>query len=329
LPPPSGEPELNLYGSRAAIDTGVQNLFSTNLVDVPGVRRLTELDSQQDITINEVIGFRFTQPFSASDKISSSFSGGLDFKSYFLSDSRTNSFQDIEITYDENGNPITHTASSAIPSGSRRQIRYLPLSLAYNLSWRMPRLTVIPGLGLSANLWYSGSRSNLHAIASSTNSTGAWVTLAPSLAADFVVYTNWVLSLRMNGQWATEPLISNEQFGGGGVGSVRGYHEGEVFGDTGWRVSLEQQTPPYIIGLIAGHIPLTVRGSIYSDYAETYLLEPQGRKAGVALWGAGLGGIISTGSFWEARLLFSMPLLDAGTTRAYQPLFNFSLTGQF
>src|SRR5206468_2113074 len=153
-------------------------------------------------------------------------------------------------------------------------------------------------------LWYSGSRSNFASIASSTNNpSGHWVTLTPSLAADFVVYTNWVLSARLNGQWASEPLISNEQFGGGGVSSVRGYHEGEVFGDTGWRASLEQQTPPVLVGMLAQHIPVTLRGSIYTDYAETYLLEPQGRAGATTLWGTGLGGVMSVGAFWDARLL--------------------------
>jgi hemolysin activation/secretion protein len=329
LPPPSGQPELNFYASRAVIDTGVQNLFSTNLVDVPGVRQLREEDFQQDLTINEVLGFRFNQPIIPSASVMSSFSAGLDFKRYVTSDHKTNSFEDIEITYDENGNPITHSATDAIASNKRRHLEYLPFVLAYNLTWRTPRLTLSPGLGLSANFWHSGSRSNFQGVAGSTNSSGHWVTLTPSLSADFMVYTNWVLSARLNGQWANEALISNEQFGGGGVSSVRGYHEGEVFGDTGWHASIEQQTPPVLVGMLAQRIPVTIRGSIYTDYAETYLLDPQGRPAGTALWGTGLGGVMSIGSFWDARLLFSMPLKSAGTTRAYQPLFNFSLTGQF
>ena len=329
LPPPSGLPEINFYASRAVIDTGVQNLFSTNLVDVPGVRRLTEQDSQQDITINEVLGFRYTQPFATSDALISSLSGGLDFKHYSLSDNKTNAFQDVEITYDENGNPITHTASSAIALASRHELSYLPLSIAYSATWRTPRVTLSPGLGVSANLWYSGTKSNLQGIATSTNASGYWVTLTPSLSVDFMVYTNWILSARLTGQWANEPLISNEQFGAGGVSSVRGYHEGEVFGDTGWHISLEQQTPPVVVGMIAQRIPLTVRGSVYMDYADTYLLEPQGRPASTALWGTGLGGVISVGSSWDARLLFSVPLLDAGSVRAYQPFFNFSLSGEF
>lgn len=329
LPPPSGQSELNIYASRAAIDTGRQTTLATNIVNVPGVRQLREQDSQQDITVNEVLGFRLTEPFTASDSIVSTLSGGLDFKHYAVSEFGTNSFVDVEITYDENGNPITHTASDVIPSNARRHVEYLPFSLAYNLTWRLPRLTLSPGLGLSANLWYSGSRSNLEAIAATTNSVGHWVAVTPSLAMDFVVYTNWILSARLNGQWASEPLISNEQFGGGGANSVRGYHEGEVFGDSGWRVSLEQQTPPHLVGMIAQRIPLTVRGSIYTDYAQTYLLEPQGRRGTTTLWGTGLGAVISVGTTWDARLLFSVPLRSAGMTSAYQPFFNFSLTAQF
>jgi hemolysin activation/secretion protein len=331
LPPPSGQPELNFYASRAVIDTGVQNTFSTNLVNVPGVRQLVEQDFQQDLTINEDLGFRYSQPFVASSTLMSSFSGGLDFKRYVTADHRTNSFNDIEITYDENGNPITHSASDAITTDSRRNLEYLPLALNYSMVWRTPRLTLMPGVGLSANVWYSGSRSNLEALVGTTNSgtIGPWVTLTPSLAADFIVYTNWVLSARANGQWANEPLISNEEFGAGGVNSVRGYHEGEVFGDTGWHLSLEQQTPPVIVGVIGKGIPLTVRGSIYTDFAQTYLLDPQGRPGTDTLWGTGVGGVMSLGTFWDARLLFAVPLRSAGTTRAYQPRFNFSLTGQF
>ncbi len=331
LPPPSGQAELNFYASRAAIDTGVEQESATNLVNVPGVRQLREEQFQQDITINEVLGFRFTQPVTPSESIVSSFSGGLDFKRYVTSGHHTNSFVDTEITYDENGNPITHTATDAITSDVRRNLEYLPLSAAYNLTWRMPRLTFSPGLGVSANLWNSGSRSNYASLASLTNrpALGHWVTLTPSLTADFVVYTNWILSARLNGQWASEPLISNEQFGGGGVGSVRGYHEGEVFGDTGWHASLEQETPAVLVGMLAQRFPVTLRGSIYTDYAETYLLERQGRPGTTTLWGTGVGGVMSIGTFWDARLLFSVPLKNAGTTRAYQPLFNFSLTGQF
>lgn len=331
LPPPSGQPELNFYASRATIDTGIENLFNSVIYNVPGVRQVSRQDVQQDITINEALGFRFTEPSSLRDDLFSTLSGGLDFKHYSLADFKTNIFHFTEITYKPDGSPnppIVSTVNSAVPP-THHELEYLPVSLAFNLTWRAQRLTLTPGIGLSANLWHSGSKGNLQSVAGSTNSTGYWVALMPSLTADFVVATNWVLSFRASGQWANEPLISNEQFGAGGVSSVRGYHEGEVFGDTGWRVSAEQQTPPLLVGFVSPSLPLSVRGSVYMDYAETYLLDPQTRRGTTDLWGIGMGGVISVGSHWDARFLFSLPLLAAGTTRAYQPLFNFSLTSQF
>jgi hemolysin activation/secretion protein len=137
-----------------------------------------------------------------------------------------------------------------------------------------------------------------------------------------------VLSIRADGQWANQPLISNEQYGLGGVNSVRGYREGEVFGDDGWHVSLEQKTPPHVVGF-AGQSPLTIRGAIYMDYGQAFLIDPQGRKGETSLWGTGFGGVASLGSHFEARLLFSWPLLRSPTTSPGQPRFDFSLSAQF
>ena len=65
------------------------------------------------------------------------------------------------------------------------------------------------------------------------------------------------------------------------------------------------------------------------DYARVYLLDPQTRAAATSLWGAGFGAVASVGPHWEARFLFSVPLLKTTTTEAYVPFFNFSLTAQF
>ena len=185
------------------------------------------------------------------------------------------------------------------------------------------------GLGLSANAWYSGSDRSLQSITGSGRSTGHWLILNPTMARDFLIHTNWVLSLHGEGQWASEPLISNEQYGLGGVNSVRGYEEGDVLGDTGWWIGFEQKTPPKVIGLAYHNHPLTVRGSVFMEYGEVYLLDPGGRQASTALWGTGLGGVISIGANWEARLFVAWPLISAPNAEAGQPRFNFSLGAQF
>jgi hypothetical protein len=83
------------------------------------------------------------------------------------------------------------------------------------------------------------------------------------------------------------------------------------------------------VGIVYGNTPLTIRGSVYTDYARTYLIDPLGRPKSIPLWGAGIGGIASVGSHWEARFLFSLPMLKTSSTEVYQPFFNFALTAQF
>ncbi len=48
---------------------------------------------------------------------------------------------------------------------------------------------------------------------------------------------------KIGGQFAGQPLISNEQFSAGGAESVRGYLESERLGDDGLRASLEWHSP--------------------------------------------------------------------------------------
>ena len=330
LPPSSGRPELNLYASRSTIDTGW--MTTTNyLLTETAAETVRRQDIQQDVTVNESVGFRLSQPIAENNGLRSILSGGTDLKSYDFKSNKTNIFTFTTIIHDQNNNPVqtnTSTVLSGVPP-THHSLNYLPLALRYDGSVNDARGATRFGLGLGANLWYSGSLSDLQAITSSTNSSGHWVTLMPSLSRDFVIATNWVMSLRADGQWSNEPLISNEQYGLGGINTVRGYHEGEVFGDTGWHVSVDQGTPSYVVGRVYGRNPLVVRGTVFMDYGEAYLLDPQGRQGSTPLWGTGFGTIATIGTRWEARFLFSWPLLSAGSTAAMSPRFDFSLSTQF
>ena len=102
-----------------------------------------------------------------------------------------------------------------------------------------------------------------------------------------------------------------------------------MFGDTGWHIGWEQKTPPVVLGYAYARHPLVVRGALYMDYSQVGLLDPQGRAAHTSLWGTGFGWVATMGPNWEARLLFSFPLLDAGTVQAGEPRFDFSLGAQF
>ena len=356
LPPPSGLPELTFFASRSSIDTGLsftpqEVLATTSVTNGQNIITTTNLSknaSQQDLTVNNDIGFRFNLPLTTSADFHSGVSGGFDFKTYELTSRGTNIFTLNVIETDYAGNqtlqvPVISYNYSPLPL-TVNQMEYLPLSVRYDAGWHDFLGVGSIGLGLNANLWFSSLTSkgagttnaaylrdakSLQFITSSPLSSGNWIVLNPSFSHQFEPFTNWPTTFRADGQWASEPLISNEQFGAGGVNSVRGYREGEVFGDNGWHISFEQQTPPHVVGPAYGNTPIVIRGSVYMDYATVYLLDPQGRPDNVSLWGAGFGGVASIGSHWEARLLFSWPLLGTANTPANQPYFNFGLTAQF
>lgn len=330
LPPSSGRPELNVYASRSTVDTGLMTLTNYTLTET-AAEKVQRKDVQQDLTVNETVGFRLSAPLAENNGLHSIFSGGTDLKSYDFMSTKTNIFTFTTIIHDQNNNPV-QTNVSTVPSGvppTHHSVNYLPLALRYDGSLSDVRGATRFGLGLGANLWYSGPLSDFQTITSSTNSSGHWVTLTPSLSRDFNFHTNWTLSLRADGQWSSEPLISTEQYGLGGINTVRGYREGEVFGDTGWHVSVEQGTPPYVVGRVYGKNALAVRGLVFMDYGEAYLLDPQGRDGRMPLWGTGFGTLATIGSRWEARFLLSWPLLSAGTTTAMSPRLDFSLSAQF
>ena len=326
LPAPSGQAEFNMFASRSSIDTGLLTLSTRQIANVTNAISIIETDVQQDLTLNSDVGSRLTIPLALSPTFQSSLSGGVDYKTYQDTSNKTNIFTVITAELDSNGHIIGTNVSvvhNRVPT-TQRALDYLPFTLRYTVNHRDAFGSTSLGLGLAVNAWYSGDRSMLQSITGSTESSGHWVTLTPSLSRDFLIHTNWVLSLNASGQWASEPLPSNEQFGVGGIGSVRGYHEGEEFGNDGWWMTAEQKTPPYIVGRVYGHSLLVVRSSVYMGYGQTFAVGSR-----QDLWGVGFGGAASLGANWEAKLLFSWPLIATIYTSAGQPRFDFALSAQF
>jgi hemolysin activation/secretion protein len=97
------------------------------------------------------------------------------------------------------------------------------------------------------------------------------------------------LDLEINGQVATEPLVSSEQFAAGGLDSVRGYRESDSLGDDGVRASVEWQLPEF--GQLVGY-DRNIRLTPYLFYDFAWL-DVQKAQAGQTdefrLNGAGIG----------------------------------------
>jgi hemolysin activation/secretion protein len=125
------------------------------------------------------------------------------------------------------------------------------------------------------------------------------------------------LHARMQGQLASQPLISNEQFAAGGADSVRGYLEAEAFGDDGIQASLELHTSPLIS--IEGTPIQEFFALGFVDGARLYVQEAVGQPPHASLASAGLGLRLKAWSHLDAALDVGVPFESAQETRAGEP----------
>jgi hemolysin activation/secretion protein len=331
LPPASGAPELNIYASGSTIDTGVQQgAAKTLFTGTNGT--IAQQTIHQDLTYNNALGFRLTQPWPEFLGFRPHFQIGMDFKNYKEVNYETNNFIFTQFLVNTAGNPFTRVSvtPSPVPTTSE-SLSYFPLTLHWDASRDDPTGTTALGFNYSPNLWYSGTREKLDIIAGSAHASGFWHIITGNLGREQNLPGDWKLALRADGQWASESLINNEEFGGGGIAGVRGYREGEVFGSSGWRVTSEAKLPSYRVGYAGQGTsrPLFVRASFFMDYADTYLLDPHGQPAATPLWGTGFAGAASFGTHFNGMLSFAWPLLNTPTTEAYHVRIAFSLSAQF
>ena len=118
-----------------------------------------------------------------------------------------------------------------------------PLSLRYQARAEQPEHGIGGFLEYVANL--DGGRANDDASynAARAGARRGWNAFRYGLDANYSSGGGWSFVGRLRGQEASEPLIPGEQFGIGGVASVRGLRERETSGDKGAFINLELHTP--------------------------------------------------------------------------------------
>jgi hemolysin activation/secretion protein len=222
-----------------------------------------------------IFGLRYNQILPRIDTYEQKLSLGWDYRKY------------------NNSVVFLGTTESLIPD-----ITVRPLALAY--SGRLSRV----GSDLSAYLAYSrnlpgGPDGDEEAFAAQRPGAKAKYSIlrfgaayTHTLPADFLVRAVF------DAQRAKDPLVTAEQYGMGGMNSVRGYFEREVANDVGRRVSLEGYTPDF--GSRVG-ATWRARALVFFDAAKGSDREPV-RTQENTLSSAGLGVRVSEGKSLSFRL---------------------------
>ena len=139
---------------------------------------------------------------------------------------------------------------------------------------------------------------------------------------------DWALQAQLNGQYSADALISGEQFGIGGVESVRGFDEREIANDRGYRTSIELQSPD--VAKTFGLADHRAQIIAFYDAGNVHRNHPlPGEKTGAAIASAGAGMRIGIGSNAQLRLDVASVLRGAGVRRSGDRMIHGNLTLQF
>ena len=334
LPPPSGNSDLTFYASRSVSATParfgpVSVIFTNTLADI------SSQFGQQNFTYNNNLGAKFNHPLQEVAGIRSAFSLGVDFKTYEAPTFSTNLTYFDLYKLDSFGNRVLVTNQTvSLPSNSRADLNYVPVSVGWSAV--RPDKSGSFAFNYSQSVFLSSlasSRTNFQEVAGAPGAGGDYTTVNAGLVREQKIFGNWSALLSANGQWASAPLISNEQFALGGTGGVRGYQQGEIYGDTGWRTMLDIRAPSIVAGYFPtqeGTLPAVLRTSWFMDYGQTSLIDrPTTKDLTYEQWGTGLSFLLTVGEHVDARLTLAWALNDTPTTGAGSAQGYFSIGVQF
>lgn len=329
LPPATGRPEVSVFGSTASSDTGIQN-GPASLVSQTPLLTILSRDSGRNVTENDSAGARVSLPWAPSESHRWSFSAGPDWKRYSLDSFNTNNFLITTVITNAQGSQVIESVVSSPQPPRSVELHYLPLTVSADYSAKDSQGTTSASLGLGGN--WLGESAEFSAASYTTNASPTFGRLTLAITRDQKLPRDFSLLLRGSGQWSTGALIPNEQFSLGGLNSVRGYYEGDVFGDAGWFTSAEVRTPyiqaPVPIGPRA--VPVWLRASVFVDYGRGHYLESTATTPdNITLWGAGVGASANVNNVFDVRLSIGWPLIDSPNRKAGDPRAYFSVGGQF
>jgi hemolysin activation/secretion protein len=143
-----------------------------------------------------------------------------------------------------------------------------------------------------------------------------------ALPGDFLVRASY------NAQYTRDRLVPAEQFGMGGVESVRGYFERETASDVGHRVSLEAYSPDFGPRVIEGW---RMRGLVFYDEARGYDRIPARVAANEinGLSSVGVGLRMTQGRTLSARMDLAHVLNAAGSRPVGKDRLHFAVIYSF
>jgi hemolysin activation/secretion protein len=139
------------------------------------------------------------------------------------------------------------------------------------------------------------------------------------------VFAEWLVQAQIDGQYSTDALIPGEQFGVGGMDSVRGFDEREVINDRGYRTSIEMQSPD--VGKFISSSGMQARALAFYDLGRVQRNHAlPGERDQVSISSAGVGVRFALPNRGQLRIDYAQVLQGGGVRADGQRKLHANLT---
>lgn len=263
---------------------------------------VTTLGSTNVIGKGDVAGLRLLVPLGVGEGFVHTLSMGFDYKHFE---------DDIALGASSTNAPVT----------------YFPVTLSYQASWAGAHQQT--NLLTSFVFTFSGPGSSPAAFDYARyDAQPGFAYVRTDLSRTQTLPDDIQLYGHLSGQLTGEPLISNEQFGLGGLDTVRGYYESETLGDYGGAMQSEIRTPP--LSTVGWLLLNELRALAFFDAGTVVLHDPlPGQQSSYVLASAGAGLRLRLFDQFNGEVVVAFPLDDGAITKAGDPRALFRIYGDF
>lgn len=242
----------------------------------------------QVIGKGQLIGARYVTPLRGYGLYEHNLTVGLDYKDF------------DETTGFEDGSQVSSTPAT-----------YLPISFSYSAS--APDTSGVTRFSAAVNIAFRGLVTDREEFEEKRyQARGNYLYITAGIERTQKLPARMGLFLKLDGQVADQPLISNEQYSAGGMKSVRGYKESEVLGDHAIHGTVELIGPDladaFEFSRKAGIIPY-----LFYDFASVKTIDPlpgQDRYETLQGTGGGIRGQLTRHLEYEGVLGYSLSETD-------------------
>jgi hemolysin activation/secretion protein len=213
------------------------------------------------------------------------------------------------------------------PTALNTPVTYYPFTAGYSANWVQPKGQTELNAGVTFGFRGTGS-DQAEFDNNRFKARGSFIYFRGDVAHTRELPGSAQLYAKVQGQASSQPLVSSEQFSGGGLGTVRGYLEAEALGDNGIFGSLELRSPSLLGWTKRKDSEWRVYGFLEGGLLT--MREPLPEQASrFELASVGFGTRIQLFDYFHGSLDAGFPLLDLTNTRAGDVMFTFRLWAEF